>query len=88
MHELFDLDEAALGAVRDFVPGFDLLLDDLSRKDDDALRGRAMQALGVVALLLLKHARGRGDLVAKLVSWADLLRRMLEAPDGLEGWGW
>ena len=46
-----------------------------------------MQAFGVVALLLLKHARGAKDLLAKLVSWRVLLREVLRAPDGLEALG-
>jgi predicted transposase/invertase (TIGR01784 family) len=84
MHQIFDLDDTTLGPIRAFVPSFELLLDDLSRQDDEHLRARAMQALGVVALLLLKHARAADDLLAKMVTWAGMLREVLEAPNGLE----
>ena len=65
----------------------ELLFEDLSRQDDEQLRARAMQALGTVALLVLKHARGADDLLAKMVAWAGMLREVLEAPDGLEALG-
>ena len=84
MHELFDLDPGALAPIRALVPGFKLLIDDLSRRADAELRARPMPALGIVALLLLKYARWAKDLLAKLVSWSGLLRQVLEAPDGFE----
>jgi predicted transposase/invertase (TIGR01784 family) len=87
MRDIFDLDETMLAPSRAFVPGFELLIDDLSRQDDEQLRARAMQTLGIVALLLLKHTRGAKDLLAKLVSWGGLLRQVLAAPDGLEALG-
>ena len=87
MHALFDVDGPVLDLVRPLVPGFELLLDEIGSEPDEALRARAMQTLGLLALLLLKHARHADDLLERLVGWAGMLRELLEAPDGREALG-
>jgi len=65
------------------VPRFAYLVDDLSADSDESLRARAMTAMGLLALLLLKNARHRPDLLDCLATWADAIREVLRAPDGL-----
>jgi len=55
--QVIDLPQDLLAAVRDHLPSFEFVLDDLSQQDDEALRRREAGPLGKLALLLLRHAR-------------------------------
>jgi hypothetical protein len=67
------------------VPAFRCVLDDLAMASDEAIRARAMGAFATLALLLLRDARTVDDLQARLgVVWADLLRELVAAPNGVE----
>jgi RNA-directed DNA polymerase len=81
--DLLDVEGELLGALRPHLPLFRFVLDDLSVARDDELRARAMSAFGRVALLCLKRARGSGDLIGELERWGDLLRELVEAPNGV-----
>jgi predicted transposase/invertase (TIGR01784 family) len=81
---LFEVPAAARAALAPHLVRFAYLLDDLSHVPDDALRARAMTALGRVVEICLKHARTHTDLLQLLTGWAELLREVIEAPDGLE----
>lgn len=79
---LLDLDPETLAAVSNHVPRFRFILDDISVETDDALRNRAMTALGRLALWCLRHGREPTELVRRLADWADLVREVRAAPDG------
>ncbi len=76
---LLDVPDAARTALGDLLPELRILLDDLSRASDEALRARSVSAFGRLAFLLLKHGRalrarpGPDSLVAFVRSVADLL---------------
>jgi hypothetical protein len=80
---LLDLDEEALADVAEHVPRFRFLLDDLAGQDDEVLHARAITALGKLALLCFKHARDPDELVARLERWADVMREVWKAPNGV-----
>jgi predicted transposase YdaD len=80
---LLEADGDLLEALRPHVPCFSFALDDLSVARDDELRGRAMSALGRVALWCLKRARGGDDLSDELARWRELLAEILRAPNGV-----
>lgn len=64
------------------TPRFEFLLDDIGRATDEQIRGRALNAFGILALLFLRDARTPGRFVSAFAHWADLLRELLQAPDG------
>lgn len=80
----FDLgpDAGRLG-LTDRVPHFDFLIDDLSTHDDAELQARTLTSMATAALLLFKHARTAPDLVERLVDWAETLRAVVNAEEGL-----
>lgn len=80
--DLIELPPVALSAVGKHLPRFELLLDDLSQRSESELRARQASPLGVIALLLLKAARERADMIALLDSMADLLQALRSEPRG------
>lgn len=70
--ELIELEAEDLALVREYLPNFRFLLDDLSHDRDDQLRDRMAEGAGDVlaqlALLLLKSSREDGDHAARLLS--------------------
>jgi len=81
---MFDVPDAVRPALAPHLVQFTYLLDDLSAIPDDQLRARAMTALARLVEACLKHARTRPDLIEILSSWADVVRDVVAAPDGLE----
>lgn len=82
--ELLDLDQETAGVVREFLPRFRFLLDDLAVVDEQTLRARPLTPPTRVTLLLLKIAAGNAKLVDDLQSWDDQLLAVLEQPGGLQ----
>ncbi len=71
-----------LPLLGDHLPRFEVLLDDLSHKDDRELRARMLTDFATLAFLFLRDGR-RGDLVVtSLPSWGDLLRQLFDGPGG------
>src|SRR5690348_17175115 len=54
---LYDVDSDVLAQVREHVPHFRFVLDDISDSSDTELRLRAMTALGRLVLLCFRHSR-------------------------------
>jgi hypothetical protein len=84
---LLDLDDATRAALAEHVPRFRLLIDDVGRQEDGALRSRAMTALGRLVLLCFKYARDPDELVRRLIRWADVMREVWRAPNGAAALG-
>ena len=80
---LLDLDPDTLAAMADHVPRFRFVLDDISAETDEAIRNRAITALGLLALWCLRHGREPDKLMQRLPGWADLLREVRAAPGGV-----
>lgn len=80
--EVIDLDADGLAALGAHLPLFRFLLDDISSASDEALRGRAMSALGRLVLWCLKNARAPEQLVRELRGWAAIMREVRAAPNG------
>jgi hypothetical protein len=85
--DLLDVDPIVLGEIAPYVPHFRRVLDDLGEESEDALRARAMSALGRLALWCLKYSRDPVELVAQLGRWGELLRQVTRAPDGMAAVG-
>jgi len=81
---LLDIPEAVRPAIAPHLLQFAYLVDDLSEIPDHRLRARAMTALGRLVEACFKHARTRPDLLEILSSWADVVREVVRAPNGLE----
>jgi hypothetical protein len=84
MHEIIDLEADMLGWVRELVPGFRFVLDDLVQVDEEALMARSMTAMVRAALLLFRNARRRKpeDLRSDLEHWVDAFGELVSSPNG------
>jgi predicted transposase/invertase (TIGR01784 family) len=80
--ELVDLDEEMLGELQRNLPSFEILLDDLTRRSDRELFGRATTAAGRLTLFCLKRAMYSGDFRRELVLGLGALREVATAADG------
>jgi predicted transposase YdaD len=80
--ELLDIEPELLVTIGAYVPRFRFMLDDLAATSDDAIRARAMSALGRFVLWCLKHARRQGLFEHELVRWGEVVRDAWNAPDG------
>jgi hypothetical protein len=82
--DLVDLDPRVADAVRENLPRFQFILDDLTRVDERALRARPLTPPVRITLLLLKIAAGNPRLADDLQRWVDDLRAVLDWPGGME----
>jgi predicted transposase YdaD len=80
--DLLDLDPEALADIAEHVPRFRFVLDDISAEPDEAIRTRAMTALGRLVLWCFRHARQPRELVGRLSGWLDVVREVRQAPSG------
>jgi hypothetical protein len=81
--DLLDLDAATRPLVAEHLPRFRFLLDDLSEQADEAIKARAMSAVGRLALWCLRNGRDHPERILRdLGRWADLLREVHRAPHG------
>ena len=85
--DLLDVDATVLAEIAPYVPHFRCVLDDLGEESEEALRARAMSALGRLALWCLKNSRSPGQIVAQLGRWGELMRQVARAPDGMAAIG-
>lgn len=80
--DLVDLPADLLEVVREHLPDFRFVLDDLSLQADQEIRARTRHPLAALALLLLKHARDQRDaFLTALREAADLLRQVEDKGD-------
>jgi hypothetical protein len=70
-------------AVEPYLVQFAYLLNDLSEISDDELRARAMTAVAKLVTLCLKHARTSTGFMGILSRWMDVVREVVQAPNGL-----
>ena len=82
LEELFDVDAETLAALGEHVPRLRFVLDDISAETDEALRSRAMTALGRLVLWCLRNARSPDELVGGLRGWTGLFREVRRTPNG------
>jgi len=81
---ILDLPEPLAPQLQAYLPRFDYLVDDLSQTSDQQLRDRAMTAAATLATACFKYARSAPDLLERLHNWADLMREVVSAPNGLD----
>ena len=86
MHAMLHPAIDALPEIAKHVPEFEILLDDLSRVSNDALRQRSLAVFPRVALWLLRDGRDAETLLANLVQWARALDEVARAPNGFEAY--
>ena len=87
MDELYAMPVEMLEGLRDHVPRFRFVLDDLTRRTDDELLARTAQALGILGTLVLRHGRDEQELAARLAEWGELLVSVWNAEDGRDAMG-
>jgi hypothetical protein len=82
--DIYEVESQLLMAARRHLPSLRLMVDDLSKVSDDALRARAASAMVRLALLVLKHARDSPDMERLLERWRDLAKEVADAAHGFE----
>ncbi len=87
LEELYDLDPEVLAAAGERVPRLRFALDDLGAEGDDALRARAMTALGRLVFYCFRHARNPAELIRGLAHCWDLVGEVYAAPNGAAALG-
>lgn len=83
--EVYDVAPAVMASVREHLPSFRFVLDDLTTRTDAELRAREAAALGRLALVLLRHVRDLRSHPERLgnflASVADLVRALSRRGD-------
>ncbi len=82
LEELYDLDDETREAAGEHLLRMRFALDDLGAQSDEALRARAMSALGRLSLYCFRHAREPEALVRELGAWVELMLEVRAAPNG------
>lgn len=83
-HELFDPAVLSIPGVREHVPDFRIVLDDVSKLSDEALRARALDVAALIVPLTLWALRdGRRDeaTLAAFLLWAWVIAALWKIPD-------
>ncbi|WP_437966859.1 Rpn family recombination-promoting nuclease/putative transposase [Sorangium sp. So ce260] len=79
---LLDVPPETLALMAEHVPQFRFVLDDISEETDEALRARAMTALGRLVLWCFRQARDPEELVERLSEWREVVEEVRRAPGG------
>lgn len=85
--ELFDLDGELRALLGTHIVDFEIVLDDISHVSDGELRTRTLSALARLALVCLSRARRSPDITAELTRWADAMREVVDARNGVTALG-
>ncbi|WP_437569669.1 DUF4351 domain-containing protein [Sorangium sp. So ce542] len=80
--DVLDVPPETLSLMAEHVPQFRFVLDDISEETDEALRARAMTALGRLVLWCFRHARAPEELVRRLSAWREVAEEVRRAPGG------
>jgi len=80
-HALFDLADDS--PMRRFIPCFDVVVDDIRRVDDEALRARNLPVAAAVTLWLMRDARSPARLLATLAAWGPDLDQIVKGDSEL-----
>lgn len=81
--ELVDLDDVTRNAWASYLPNVRFVLDDLPAQSDDAIRARAMTALGKLVLLSMKNLPYAQNPIEPIARLAPLMAAVFQAPNGL-----
>jgi predicted transposase/invertase (TIGR01784 family) len=81
---LLDVPPGLRPAVEPYLVRFTYVLHDLSKMSDDELREGAMTALAKLVAMCFKHARTAPDFVQILGRWANVVREVAGALNGLD----
>jgi hypothetical protein len=84
LRALIDVDPLIMAQIEPYHAQLRFLLDDLSRMDDQTLRGRSLTALATAALGVLGHAQNIEVLMEVLWRWSDMLAEVGRGRDGLQ----
>lgn len=81
---LYGLASELRRSVGPFAVDFQMGVKDLANASDERIRALAMDALGRITLLALKHARTSKELGERILEWAQLAEQVAVAPHGLD----
>jgi predicted transposase YdaD len=87
LEDLYDLDDEARTAAGEHLLRMRFVLDDLGGESDEALRARAVTALGGLVLYCFRHARSPDELVRDLGAWSERILEVMSAPHGAAALG-
>jgi hypothetical protein len=80
-HALFDLSSDS--PLSRFIPCFEVVVDDIRKVDDEALRERNLPQAAAVTLWLMRDARSPERLLATLAAWGPELDQIVRSDSEL-----
>jgi len=83
-HGLIDFPPGPLPELEVYSPQFSYIVDDLSSQSDEQLMARTLEAMGMLTLLMLRHARDEQGISTLLEGWRELFQAIWQAEDGKE----
>jgi hypothetical protein len=86
-HALIDFPPGFLPELEEYLPQFTYIVDDLCSQSDEQLMGRALEAMGMLTLLMLRHARDKEGISTFFEGWRELFQAIWRAEDGKEALG-
>ena len=70
-HGLIDFPPGPLPELEVYSPQFSYIVDDLSSQSDEQLMARTLEAMGMLTLLMLRHARDEQGISTLLEGWRE-----------------
>lgn len=86
LRDMLDTSPETFELLRDYIPDFRLLIDDLAQLDDSALLARPASPAVLVALWLLRDARRPQRLLNSAPRWAHQIAELLDSAEGIDLW--
>jgi predicted transposase/invertase (TIGR01784 family) len=83
LHELISPNPASLEDMARFVPGFEIIIEDLAHVTNEELEARALETFPELVLRTLRDARDIEQLDRNIGDLARLAGRLLAAPSGI-----
>jgi len=74
LHETMNPNPSTVPGMAKFVPGFELIVEDLAHLTNEDIKARALSAFPKLVLWALRDARTPGAVLANLGSWLDAFR--------------
>ncbi len=83
LHAMFEPDPRSVAGLAELVPGFSLVIEDLSSLTNDEIRDRAFEAFQQLTIWLLRDGRTHARLLANIDEWVVTLERVAFHPSGV-----
>jgi len=84
LHETMDPNPSTVPGMARFVPGFELIIEDLAVMTNEDIKAKALSAFPKLVLWALRDARTPVAALANLGTWLDAFAEALRTPSGIK----